>query len=247
MLGFVVFLAFESYDQSRSGAETEAVVLAQQFRTAQFMPDGVRDELGNDLVCYGRSVVDQEWSRMDDAGVSDRYNPWGLDLFRVLRQSDPTTATEQTAFDKWLDQTSDRERARNDRLHGAEGIIPAAVWVALMFMAIVIFIFMLFFADSGERARVQALQIGAVVAMITVTLSMIRVLDDPFGAGGLKPVAMERTLELLDQRAASSVRPAGCRAMRAGARAPRGSQCQRRLTHELRTHAGAGRRLRHEG
>ena len=32
LLGFVVFLAFESYDQSRSGAEEEALVLAAQVR-----------------------------------------------------------------------------------------------------------------------------------------------------------------------------------------------------------------------
>ena len=35
---FVIFLAFTSYDQSRSGAEAEALVVAQQFETAQFLP-----------------------------------------------------------------------------------------------------------------------------------------------------------------------------------------------------------------
>jgi hypothetical protein len=63
----------------------------------------------------------------------------------------------------------------------------------------VIFVFMLFFADSGERAKVQALQIGAVAAMIVVTLSVIHALDSPFASGGLKPVAMERALGLLEQ------------------------------------------------
>jgi hypothetical protein len=113
--------------------------------------------------------------------------------------ADPKTATEQSAFDKWLDQTNDREIARNDRIHGAEGVIPTAVWVALVLMALVIFVFMLFFADSGERAIVQALQIGSVSVMIVATLSVIRVLDSPFGSGGLKPVAMQRTMQLLDQ------------------------------------------------
>jgi hypothetical protein len=58
---------------------------------------------------------------------------------------------------------------------------------------------MLFFADGGERAVVQAMLIGGVVSMMVVTLAVIRVLDDPFGAGGLKPVAMERTLTMLEQ------------------------------------------------
>ena len=40
MLGFVIFLAFESYDTSRSGAEAEAQVVVQQFQTAQLLPAG---------------------------------------------------------------------------------------------------------------------------------------------------------------------------------------------------------------
>jgi hypothetical protein len=36
--GFVIFLAFTSYDESRSGAEAEAVAVGQQFETAQFLP-----------------------------------------------------------------------------------------------------------------------------------------------------------------------------------------------------------------
>jgi hypothetical protein len=199
VLGFVVFLAFESFDQSRSGAETEAVLVTQQFKTAQFMPAAVRTELQHDVVCYGRSVIGREWPQMEDGTAGGRFNPWGVELFRMLERVDPKAATEQSAFDKWFDQTSDREIARNDRIHGAEGVIPGAVWVALVLMALVIFTFMLFFADSGERAVVQALQIGAVAVMIVVSLTVIRVLDSPFGSGGLKPVAMERTLTLLDE------------------------------------------------
>jgi hypothetical protein len=199
VLGFVVFLAFESYDESRSGAETEAVLVTQQFKTAQFMPADVRTQLQNGVVCYGRSVVGLEWPQMEDGTAGRRYNPWGVELFRILERADPKTATEQSAFDKWLDQTNDREIARNDRIHGAEGVIPTAVWVALVLIALVIFAFMLFFADSGERAIVQALQIGSVTVMIVATLSVIRVLDSPFASGGLKPVAMQRTLQLLEE------------------------------------------------
>ena len=42
LLGFVVFLAFESFDTSRSGATAEAAIVAQQFETAQFMPAAAR-------------------------------------------------------------------------------------------------------------------------------------------------------------------------------------------------------------
>src|SRR6187551_2361160 len=57
LLGFIVFLGFESYDRSRAGAEAEAVVLAQQVETAQLIPRPAGDELIGQLVCYGRTVV----------------------------------------------------------------------------------------------------------------------------------------------------------------------------------------------
>jgi len=38
LLGFVIFLTFTSYDQSRSGAETEALTVSQQVETGQFFP-----------------------------------------------------------------------------------------------------------------------------------------------------------------------------------------------------------------
>ena len=131
---------------------------------------------------------------------SIRANPWPVALFRTLKVTHPKSVAEQSAYDKWLDRTADRENARNDRIHGAVGVIPGTLWVVLFFITAAIFVFMLFFADSAERAATQALMMGSVIAVITATLLLIRFLDDPFrdGFGGLKPVAMERTLGILD-------------------------------------------------
>jgi hypothetical protein len=51
LLGFVVFLAFESYDTSRSGAENEAQIVLEQFETAQLLPADVRGRFSGQLVC----------------------------------------------------------------------------------------------------------------------------------------------------------------------------------------------------
>ena len=201
LLGFIIFLAFESYDESRTGAETEATVVGQQIQTAQFFPAAVAPELTGELLCYGRSVVADEWERMREGTQGDAINPWGVALFTTLRTVAPETATEQSAYDKWLDQTSDREAARLDRIHGAVGVIPAPLWVVLFFAAGPIFVYMLFFADSAERAVVQGMLAGSVAAVITASLLTLSVLDSPFkeGLGGLQPTAMERTLRQLTE------------------------------------------------
>ena len=59
----------------------------------------------------------------------------------------------------------------------------------LFFTSALIFVYMLFFADSGERAVVQALLMGTVVAVVVSTLLLLQFLNNPFhdGVGGLRP------------------------------------------------------------
>ena len=205
LLGFIVFLAFTSYDQSRAGAETEALMVAQQVPTAQFFAAPASTTLTGELVCYARFVVNDEWERMRDGTIGNSINPWGVAMFKTLRTVDPKTASEQSAYDQWLDQTGQREEARLDRIHGAEGVIPTPLWVVLFFIAGIIFVYMLFFADPGEGRVTQSMLMGGVASVITVLFLLLATLDRPFhdGVGGLQPVAMERSLELIDQALAA--------------------------------------------
>ena len=41
LLGFLIFLGFESYDAARTGAETEALTVVQQVQNAQLLPADV--------------------------------------------------------------------------------------------------------------------------------------------------------------------------------------------------------------
>ena len=201
LLGFIVFLAFSSYDASRTGAEDEAVIVAQQVETAQLLPASVSPVLTADLVCYARSVAGVQWERMESGTLAEGLNPWGARMFRTIEKVEPRTPSEQAAYSKWLDQTSDREAARNDRIHGAVGVIPTPLWVVIFFTSAVIVLYMLFFADRAEGPFVQALLMGSVVGVIVAMLLLLQFLDNPFhpGVGGLKPVAMERTVRIIDQ------------------------------------------------
>ena len=199
--GFVIFLAFTTYDQSRAGAEAEALIVVQQFETAQFLAPETRNRLAGELTCYGRSVAEREWPLMEKGELGDTINPWGVALFRTIRAAETSTFAEETAFAKWLDQTSDREEARRDRVYGAAGVIPATLWIVLLLAAAIIFLFMLFFADPAEMKRSQAMLIGSATAVVSVTLLAIFTLDNPYrpGVGSIQPVAMERSLRLLDE------------------------------------------------
>ena len=199
LLGFIIFLAFSSYDESRSGAEEEATIVAQQVQTAQFLPD-VSAELTGELVCYARNVAGPEWDALAAGTLGDRINPWGAEMFLTISAVDPQTATEQSAYDRWMDQTSDREQARIARVHGAEGIIPLPLWLALFVISAVVFAYLLFFADPAEGRVTQGMLMGSVTVVIALLLQLLVFFDHPHGdgIGRLHPTAMERTLRLID-------------------------------------------------
>src|ERR1700754_4588109 len=138
LLGLVVVLAFTSYDASRTGAETEAITVAQQFEVAHLFPEESGRRLAGGLTCYARNVIHQEWPRMESGAQTTETNPWGLATFRTLQTVEPSTAAQQAAYSKWLDQRLDREAARNARIHGASGVIPAPLWLVLAASAVMI-------------------------------------------------------------------------------------------------------------
>ncbi|WP_454041414.1 bestrophin-like domain [Cellulosimicrobium sp. Marseille-Q8652] len=200
LLGFIVFLAFESYDEARTGAQAEARIVVQQLETAQFLADPDAAELSGELVCYARSVVSLEWEQMADGELGDAVNPWGVELFETIRGVVPASDTEQSAYDRWLAQEADREEARQSRVHGAEGLIPLPLWLVLYAVSATIFVLLLFFADSAEGAATQGVLMGSVVLVITLLLCLLAFFDRPHGheVGKLRPTAMERTLVLLE-------------------------------------------------
>ncbi|HVJ96181.1 MAG TPA: hypothetical protein VNC41_05060 [Acidimicrobiia bacterium] len=201
LLGFIIFLAFTTYDASRAGAESEAVTVVQQLETAQFFEPAVSAELTGELICYARYVAGPEWDQLSDGSLGDQINPWGAEMFKTIRAVEPNTSSEEAAYGKWLDQNSDRQSARQDRVHGATGVIPTPLWVVLFAISIVIFAYVLFFADSGEGKVTQAMLMGSVTFVIVTLLLLLQFLDNPYrpGVGALKPVAMERSLRLIDE------------------------------------------------
>ena len=200
LLAFIIVLGYQAFDQARAGAEAEAILVAQQVETAQFFAEPARSLLGGQLVCYGRTVVGPEWRALEAGTLDTQINPWAGRMFQTVKQVDPQGGVEQSAYDTWTSQTQDRELARNDRLHGASGLIPAPMWVALFVLAALLFTYLLFFADSAERAATQVLLMASVTVVVVSSLLLITFFNHPFGTGvgTLKPTAMERMLHLVE-------------------------------------------------
>jgi hypothetical protein len=73
--GFIIFPAFTTYDQSRSGGESEALTVVQQFETAALLPPATGDRLpGSSSATDARSCT-RSGLRWRTDGAATRSTP----------------------------------------------------------------------------------------------------------------------------------------------------------------------------
>ena len=137
---------------------------------------------------------------MEGGKLGDTINPWSVAMFRSLQEV-RRDQSEQSAYDKWLDQTSDREEARRDRLHGAAGVIPTSVWIVLLLAAAShLRLHAVLRRPRRERPLAgDARRLGDRGGRRDAARHHRAGQPVPTAVGNLRPVAMERTLRLLDE------------------------------------------------
>jgi hypothetical protein len=200
ILAFVVLAAFQSFNDAKSGAEDEAITVVQLSRTAQFFPRSERDPLEGVLICYGRSVIHDEWPAMKEGRRSPVVQIWVNRFQGALKQLRPATPAEQAAFLQLLGQQDKRTDARRARLSEANRALPAPVWFFLVLGAFITIGFALFFADRREHFIVQGSLIAAITALVVSGLLLVWFLDHPYEnqSGSIKPDEMERQLVIIE-------------------------------------------------
>jgi hypothetical protein len=200
LLAFVIFLAFETYTGAKSEAAHEADALFEQFEIAELFPPADRDRLQSQLICYGRSVISDEWDRMRDGERSPQVDAWIVDIEHTVDAVNLDGQKQADGFDKFFDETLAREDGRRGRLQEADGIVPTPMWVMLILGATCLIGYMLLFADAAERILVQCVLIGVVTALIVTPLLLIDFLDHPYrnSTGSITPTSMRLTLTAME-------------------------------------------------
>jgi hypothetical protein len=201
LLAFVVFEAFDSFNDARAGAETEATSVLQLSRTADFFPPSESDLLEGQLICYGRAVIHDGWPRMKEGKRSQLVQDWVARMEDGLKILNLRTPKQEAAFLQLLEQQDQRTEGRRVRLTEADRALPGPIWFILVLGAILTIGFSFFFADRREPLFVQAALVGSVAALVISGLLLIWFLDHPYQdeTGSIKPTEMERQLPIVQK------------------------------------------------
>lgn len=209
LTAFVLLLAFQSYLNAKRNAETEAGSTQELFLLSEYFDSPARERLENDLICYARAVVFDEWPRMRHQQSSAVVDGWDLALERAIHEVSVTTGQDAAEYAEWLDQRALRDQGRRERLQEAIPFVPTLLWLALIGGAALLIGYVCLFANPRIRLWPQLAVVGAVAAVASINLSVVRFLDRPYEQveGAIHPTSMRESLRTMEvERAQAAVR-----------------------------------------
>lgn len=201
ILGLVILMGFEIYGTANEAARHEAVATHAMFNDEHVFAPADQQTISGDLVCYARAVIYKEWPSMEESNSpSPVVDGWATKLDTAVKDIKIDGPKQQMNYAAMLETAGAREDARQTRLMEAENVLPNLFWIVLFTGAIAVIVFMFFWADSGERKRVQVLMVGGVTALIVSSLLLVSLLDSPIGqrTGKIHPTEMTHTLEMME-------------------------------------------------
>jgi hypothetical protein len=206
ILAFVLFLGFESYIRANEGASREAVAVTQLARVSRLFPEAEGDALRDDLGCYARAVIFDEWPRMRDGGESEVVLEWLAGIETTIEEMPIEDAVSEVALGHWLEEMAVRREGRRTRLAESEATVPGAVWSMLILGAGLTVAFVIVFADRRERWWTQAAMVGSITALIVSGLLVISFLDSPYQQDGayIAPAEMATSARMIEDQVAAA-------------------------------------------
>jgi hypothetical protein len=210
LLGLLVVFAVGHYTDVRHESQAEASTLVALQDTVRVYPPETSDRVRHDVVCYMRSIVHDEWPSMErgnDTAVR-RTLRFGDRVRADVRDLPIDDQKEGSAYGRANSLITDASQSRQRLLFFTEPRIPAALWVVIYVGAFLVILLLVGHYATRPAGRVAAL--GSVAVLMTVVISVLAMLDQPFGFGArVQPDEMRQAVDLVltDEKNPAILRP----------------------------------------
>ena len=178
LLGFVVIVVWEEFNNAENSVDHEASALITLYRYESALPETAPGQLRNKLLQYAEIVVHDEWQTMARGEISPLASQALADLFSEYKSMKIQGEPEISIYNASLTLLSHVSEHRRDRLDAADGTIPGIMYFALSIGAIVLISFTYFFGAKSVWA--QMTMTALLSLMVALVILLILVLDHPF-------------------------------------------------------------------
>ncbi len=198
LLGLLVVFAVGHFNEVRSESQREASSLASLYDTISVYPAQTRDHVQHQVLCYMRSIADDEWPSMEQGRnlETPRTLGFGDQLRADLRKLPTNTSGQASAYGRAATQIDSADQSRERLLFLTAPEIPTALWVVIYVGAFLVFLMLALNYAFRPAGRVWAL--ASVTVLMTVVVAVLAMLDQPFGIGvQVQPDQMRHAIQLL--------------------------------------------------
>jgi len=194
MVGFVLSYALSGYQSSSSDVGAEAHSLSGLSRVATLFGADSRDQIGHELICYARAVIDDEWPRMADGEQSELATAATDRLIRSVGGLD-RTSPNNAALVSSLDRVRELSETRAARLQASTDNLPPMFWLFMVVGGFLLCLYATILAGR-ERPLGQFIYILPVALLLLSSVYLVAAFERPFsGPNAIEPSAMEASLE----------------------------------------------------
>ncbi|MGY1692341.1 bestrophin-like domain [Geodermatophilus sp. SYSU D01105] len=194
LLGFVVIVTWEAFNEAESIVGQEASTLRSMYRESAAFPPESREQVHDLVRQYAAEVVEAEWPAMAEAEPGDPRVGDVLDEMALVISSVPVTTPAQQEFvGAETQRLSELVALRSQRLDFADRGIPGVLWTALVVGGVVTVGFALLF--GLQRAVLHSLMVGSLAALVGVLFFVTLMINYPFaGDVAVEPEPFHRVL-----------------------------------------------------
>jgi hypothetical protein len=195
LLAFVVFAVYTQYTRADGIVDDEAATLAALYYDTERYPEPVRSATQQSIRGYTRSVVDDEFPRMQRGEASPSTREWLNRLNRLnagLRPGDPYSVQLDSNANRLVDNIA---LLRDERLEASRAALPWTFWLTLTLGGVgTVALASLLVMRQASHQLFGSFVLGLVIGSV---LFLILVLDRPFtGTTAIRSGAFQRSLQL---------------------------------------------------
>ena len=191
LLGFMVFLVWDSFDKAQVNANREGSSARGLYRTIRYYPDSAkRAPLMVAYLTYARHVVKHEFPHME---TMQAFTKEDRQAFNAVFSGIEAMDTSDWRTNQLFQNLNELATYRNLRHLDAVAEIPGAIWLALLIGGLIVLLFAALL--EVEDRRLHLLINGVLGTFIALIVYIILILDHPFtGQVKIEPEAYQQIL-----------------------------------------------------
>jgi hypothetical protein len=196
MLGFVLIVVWQSFDETRNNVVLEANYYGDIYRDLVGLPEPFRSEARASLTAYIDAIIKDEWPVMALGQRSLKVQELSTENWKLFASYEPVTESQKIFYQEILNKMNQAGELRRQRLADAVSGINPVLWFVLLAGGIITIAFTFFFGSDNIKA--QMLMTTLLSLLIVLILFTTMSLDYPFsGDVYIGPQSFQQVLQYL--------------------------------------------------